>query len=65
MRVKYLTCMAGDRETRNVGHVCDVGDEEAGRLIEAGFAVETEEETEEERIEREDKTPTAPRRTGF
>lgn len=38
MKLKYLTCMAGDRFTRNAGDVAEVDEPEAGRLIRAGFA---------------------------
>lgn len=44
MKVKYRTCMAGSRFTRNVGDVADVGREEAERLIAAGFAEKFETE---------------------
>ena len=44
MKVKMIASMAGNDFVRNPGDICEVGDAEAGRLIEAGFA-ESEEPT--------------------
>lgn len=38
-----LQCMAGDRFVRNVGDEVELPDDEAGRLVAAGFAVEVAE----------------------
>lgn len=35
-----LTCMAGAGFTRNVGDIVEVPEDEAGRLVAAGFAVD-------------------------
>lgn len=39
-RVKMLACMAGSGFTRNVGEIVAVPEDEAGRLIAAGFATD-------------------------
>ena len=38
MKVKMIACMAGTDFVRNPGDCCEVDDDEAERLIEAGFA---------------------------
>lgn len=38
MRVKIKTCLAGDRVVLKPGDVVEVGEEEAERLLAAGFA---------------------------
>lgn len=45
MKIKYLTCLAGTNHVRNIGDILDTPDDEAGRLIEAGFAEIVPEET--------------------